>query len=141
MTVRSSLCLGFVGVALIAAGCDSKGGGAGDELDVTLHQDGIELSSSDVPPGDLAIIGTNEGSETHEFELFAVPDGVDVGDLPMDGDVARADENLEVIDEVEDIAPGTSAQLSVSLDPGEYAVICNLPGHYARGMHATFTVG
>jgi uncharacterized cupredoxin-like copper-binding protein len=47
---------------------------------------------------------------------------------------------LEVVDEVEDIAPGTSAPLNLTLDPGSYAVICNLPGHYANGMHTTFTV-
>jgi uncharacterized cupredoxin-like copper-binding protein len=65
---------------------------------------------------------------------------VDADDLPLDGDTARADELLEVIDEVEDIAPGTSATLNLNLDPGAYAVICNLPGHYASGMHAAFTV-
>jgi uncharacterized cupredoxin-like copper-binding protein len=69
-----------------------------------------------------------------------VPEGVDANALPLDGDTARADEMLEVIDEVEDIAPGTSASLNLSLDAGPYAVLCNLPGHYANGMHATFTV-
>ena len=51
-----------------------------------------------------------------------------------------ADELLEPVDEVEDIAPGTSASLSLDLEPGTYAVICNLPGHYANGMHTTFAV-
>ncbi|MGZ8592899.1 MAG: plastocyanin/azurin family copper-binding protein [Actinomycetota bacterium] len=46
-----------------------------------------------------------------------------------------------MIDEVEEIAPGTSATLNLDLDAGTYAVLCNLPGHYANGMHAAFTVG
>jgi uncharacterized cupredoxin-like copper-binding protein len=77
---------------------------------------------------------------THEFEVFVVPEGVDADNLPMDGDVATADETLEVVDEIEDIAPGTSATLNLNLDAGTYAVICNLPGHYANGMHTTFAV-
>ena len=47
----------------------------------------------------------------------------------------------EEIEEVEDIAPGVSQKLALDLAPGAYAVICNLPGHYGQGMHATFTVG
>jgi uncharacterized cupredoxin-like copper-binding protein len=82
----------------------------------------------------------NEGTATHEFEILRVPEGVDANALPMDGTTARADDLLVPVDEVEDIAPGTSATLSVELEPGTYAVICNLPGHYANGMHTTFTV-
>jgi uncharacterized cupredoxin-like copper-binding protein len=28
----------------------------------------------------------------------------------------------------------------VNLDAGSYVFICNLPGHYAQGMHASFSV-
>jgi uncharacterized cupredoxin-like copper-binding protein len=27
----------------------------------------------------------------------------------------------------------------VNLDAGSYVFICNLPGHYQQGMHASFT--
>jgi uncharacterized cupredoxin-like copper-binding protein len=30
--------------------------------------------------------------------------------------------------------------LTVDLDPGNYVVICNIPGHYAAGMHAELTI-
>jgi uncharacterized cupredoxin-like copper-binding protein len=131
------LALMAVPLALVAAAC-----GSGEEADVTvtMHDDGIELSTSSADAGDLTFEGVNEGSRTHEFEVFIVPEGVDANNLPMDGDVATADETLEVVDEIEDIAPGTSASLSLNLEPGTYAVICNLPGHYANGMHTTFAV-
>jgi uncharacterized cupredoxin-like copper-binding protein len=29
----------------------------------------------------------------------------------------------------------------VTLAPGHYVAICNLPGHYQRGMHVGFSVG
>ena len=123
---------------LVGASC---GGGGEADLVVTLRDDGIDLSVESLDAGDATLSGTNEGSLTHEFEVFSVPEGVDANALPLDGGVARADELLTVIDEVEDIAPGTSADLNLTLEPGSYAVICNLPGHYANGMHATFTVG
>ena len=47
---------------------------------------------------------------------------------------------MTVVDEVEDIVAGTTAELQLSLEPGTYAVICNLPEHYAQGMHASLTV-
>jgi uncharacterized cupredoxin-like copper-binding protein len=124
--------LGLVGVAC--------GGGGEADVTVTLRDDAIELSADAIEAGELTFEGVNEGTMTHEFEVFAVPEGVDANALPVEGGSAPADEMLEVIDEVEDIAPGTSADLSLTLDPGTYAVICNLPGHYANGMHATFAV-
>ncbi len=137
MNVRR-LWFALLGLGLVAVAC---GGGGGDaDLTVTLHDDGIALSETTLAAGELRFEGINEGTLTHEFEVFAVPEGVDANALPLDGDVARADEMLEVVDEVEDIAPGTSAGLSLDLEPGTYAVMCNLPGHYANGMHATFTV-
>jgi len=136
MRIRS-LMLPLAALALVAVGC--SGGGEAD-VTVTLRDDGITLSSDALVAGDLTFEGVNEGTETHEFEVFIVPEGVDADALPVEGDTAPADEMLEVVDEVEDIAPGTSGQLSLSLDPGNYAVICNLPGHYANGMHTSFTV-
>ena len=48
-------------------------------------------------------------------------------------------DGVEIVDEVEEIAPGTGAGLSVELQPGTYAVICNVAGHYEQGMFTTFT--
>ena len=127
----------IVGLVLLLVAC--SGGGDAD-VTVTMRDDGIDLSTETVTAGDLTFEGVNEGTMTHEFEVFGVPEGVDANNLPIEGDTAPADEMLEVIDEVEDIAPGTSATLNLSLDAGNYAVICNLPGHYANGMHSTFTV-
>ncbi|HET7236974.1 MAG TPA: plastocyanin/azurin family copper-binding protein [Actinomycetota bacterium] len=127
-------------VLVLALATACSGGGEAD-MSVTLRDDAITLSPEAVAPGPLTLEASNEGTKIHEFEVFAVPDGVDANALPVEGDTAPADEMLQVIDEVEDIAPGTSASLSVSLDPGSYAVICNLPDHYANGMHTTFTVG
>jgi len=126
----------LVGLGLLGAAC--AGGGDADVI-VTLHDDGITLSRESVAAGELRFEGVNQGSLTHEFEVFAVTEGVDANALPLDGDTAVTDA-LELKDEAEDVAPGTSAGLSLDLGPGTYVVMCNLPSHYANGMHATFTV-
>jgi uncharacterized cupredoxin-like copper-binding protein len=127
----------LVGIGLVAAACS----GTEPDVVVTMRDDAITLSNDSPAAGELTFEGVNEGTRTHEFEIFAVPEGVDANALPVEDNVALADEMLEVIDEVEDIAPGTSATLQVDLQPGNYAVLCNLSGHYANGMHTTFTVG
>ena len=50
------------------------------------------------------------------------------------------EDQIDLIDEVEDLAPGTSSSLDVNLDAGAYVLVCNLPAHYEQGMFAAFTV-
>jgi uncharacterized cupredoxin-like copper-binding protein len=132
-------------IGLVLAACSSddpsdqpaEGGVA-----VTLRDDGITLDPESVPAGEVAFTATNDGTMVHEFEVFTVPEGVDANALPVEDNVADAEgQGLEVVDEVEDIAPGTHAELSLDLDAGTYAVICYLSGHYANGMHGTLVVG
>jgi hypothetical protein len=56
---------------------------------------------------------------------------------------------MEVVDEIEDIPVGETPTLTVDLEPGAYALICNivqeepdgtLEAHYAEGMRTGFTV-
>jgi hypothetical protein len=43
------------------------------------------------------------------------------------------DEGVTLVDEIEDIAGGSSQSLTVNLDAGSYALICRLAGHYQQG--------
>ncbi|HTN25323.1 MAG TPA: hypothetical protein VL120_15145 [Solirubrobacteraceae bacterium] len=51
----------------------------------------------------------------------------------------KADETGNV-GEVGDVQPGATKTLVLTLKPGHYALICNLPGHYQAGQRADFTV-
>ena len=42
--------------------------------------------------------------------------------------------------QVEGIAAGETATLTVELEPGHYVIVCNLPVHYSKGMRADFDV-
>lgn len=38
------------------------------------------------------------------------------------------------------IEPGASSWTTVTLAPGRYELVCNLPGHYAAAMYTRLTV-
>jgi uncharacterized cupredoxin-like copper-binding protein len=128
---------------LLTLGASACSGSDSSEADmqIDLADFSIELSTDTLPPGDLTLSAENAGPTTHEFEVFSVPDGVDLDQIEIVDDVADVDAaGLVVIDEIEDIAAGTSAELSLNLEVGSYAIICNVSEHYAQGMHASFTV-
>lgn len=37
------------------------------------------------------------------------------------------------------LAPGATKSLALTLTAGKYQLMCNLPGHYALGLHVVFT--
>jgi uncharacterized cupredoxin-like copper-binding protein len=61
--------------------------------------------------------------------------------LPYDYVQARVpEEQLKVLGEATDLQPSASKTLEIALAPGSYLLICNVPGHYAAGMVAPFSV-
>jgi uncharacterized cupredoxin-like copper-binding protein len=127
--VRATL----LGLALAGVACS----GGGTAVHATLKDDSITIDPDSAAAGKISFDIRNDGTTTHEFEIFRTDLAPDA--LPTDGDVVD-DAGLQAVEEVEDVAPGTSAQLSVDLSPGSYVMICNLPEHYAKGMHSGFTV-
>ena len=48
---------------------------------------------------------------------------------------------LEVLLEISDVQPGQNGKGAISdLQPGTYAFICNIPGHYSSGTVGKFIV-
>lgn len=121
-------------VAILGAACDD---GDGDAIDVTLVDDGVTLSETEVSSGTLTFHTTNDGTQTHEIEVFEGEK--DPATLPIEDHVADT-EGWTLIDEIEDITPGASADLTLDLEAGTYQVVCNLPGHFENGMYSTLTV-
>jgi plastocyanin len=39
-----------------------------------------------------------------------------------------------------DVDPGSSGEVTLNLQPGQYEVICTIPGHAEEGMRGTVTV-
>ena len=61
--------------------------------------------------------------------------------LPYDYSKAKvAEDQIKVLGESGDLQPGASYAFDVTLVPGTYLLICNVPGHYAAGMVTPLTV-
>ncbi len=105
---------------------------------VTLKEMSVTTSQPLMRAGDVTFTITNAGTATHELVVIKtnVPEGGLVADPAKPGQVDESGSQGEA----EDIGAGNTATLTLTLAPGTYTLICNQPGHYAAGMHASFTV-
>jgi hypothetical protein len=127
----------------------STGCGTGDaaSVQVTLQEWAVGTDVTEAPAGPVTFNVTNIGPEDiHEFVVIRTD--LPFIDLPTD-DTGAVDESaggMVVIGEIEDIPVGTSQDLTLTLEPGAYALICNIyspeeaEAHYQMGMRASFTV-
>lgn len=120
----------LLAMAALVVSC-GMGARAGERTVVTarLEDHSIELSQDTISDGAVTFHVGNEGTMIHELEVFAA----DNADMPVVNSVADTT-GLRLIDEVEDIPPGTTRRLDLDPEPGHYVIICNLPGHYQAGM-------
>ena len=104
----------------------------------------IALSQSFAPQGKVSFIVTNEGQKKHEFVVLATKTlAADFSIGSFEGEANRINEDapgVTNVGETGDMEPGTQKMLTIDLASGHYAVVCNLPGHYAMGMHQDFWV-
>jgi uncharacterized cupredoxin-like copper-binding protein len=101
---------------------------------VALKEYSVSPTSTTGRAGRVTFNVRNAGAITHEFVVLRT--AKPAADL-LKG--ARADESGNV-GETGDLQPGQAKTISLKLKPGHYALICNLPGHYAAGQHTDFTV-
>jgi uncharacterized cupredoxin-like copper-binding protein len=126
-------------LALAAVGCSSSSSSAGEGGIAATEQDfSISVSPSSAAAGDISFTITNNGPSTHEFVIIKSDE--DPASLKVGDDETVPEDSLDVVDEQEEIAPGTAPTLTTNLEAGSYIFICNLPTHYEQGMHAGFTV-
>lgn len=123
-----------------AAGSSSAGQ---QDVAVTLNQWAIVPTSVTVPAGAITFSVSNVGTIPHEFVVLSTETAA--ADFPVtsfEGETNRFDEDAagENVGETGDMDPATTQSLTIDLQPGHYAFVCNLPGHYASGMHIDFTV-
>jgi len=108
-------------------------------IDVTLGQYEMALSRSSAKAGEITFHVHNDAELlVHEFVVVK-------SDLPADGLTVGPDgivdeSQMSVVDEIEDMEAGESGDLTVTLEPGHYILLCNIENHYGLGMHIDFTV-
>jgi uncharacterized cupredoxin-like copper-binding protein len=100
-----------------------------------------------VPHGTVSFVVTNGGSIDHEMVILPLPSSQAVGARAIGGD-AKIDETGSLGEASHSggagpgagIVPGASGWVTVTLAPGHYELVCNLPRHYMAGMHTQLTV-
>jgi uncharacterized cupredoxin-like copper-binding protein len=121
------------------AGCSS----GPSKVDVSLTTYVITLSTDSVKAGEVTFHVTNDATDlVHEFVIFKTDLPEDQLPLTAENIVDEAGAGITFINEVEDVEQGTSKDLTVTLEPGRYVLLCNTAenNHYMRGMHIVFTV-
>ena len=134
----SSLAIG-IAVIVAVAGCTAASAAAAKDVNVTETEFKLAADTTKVAAGSAKFTVSNKGLIAHEFVILKSEVAADALPKDADGKVAEGGALVKV-DEVEDVAPGTSKTLVVNLEPGKYVFICNLPGHYVGGMHGSFEV-
>ena len=102
---------------------------------------------STVAHGTVSFLVTNAGSVRHELVILPLPDNQIPGTRPIGGD-AKIEETASLGEASntcadgagQGILPGASGWVTITLPPGRYELVCNLPGHYAAGMYTQLTV-
>jgi uncharacterized cupredoxin-like copper-binding protein len=101
---------------------------------VTLSEFNVAPKPTQVASGRVTFNVSNAGRVEHEFVVLKT--SKPASDLLKNG---RADETGNV-GEIGSVKPGQTKALNLDLAAGHYALICNLPGHYAAGQYADLTV-
>lgn len=145
---------------LVAAGCggddsatsteaqttgEDQGGAAtvgGEAVRIAMGEFFFDPENASAKAGSTTISAPNEGSVEHELVLFKT--NLDPAGLPTSSngevDEEKLDAQAEEVGEIPDVEPGETGEASFDLQPGTYVMFCNLPAHYAQGMHGTLTV-
>lgn len=115
----------LAGVAsLLLAGCaGSDGETAGTVVKVTAGDDTCQVADRTLSAGAVTFQVENAGSEVTEVYVYG-----------RDGK-----EFDRIVDEVEDIGPGTSRDMTLELEAGSYEIACK-PGQTGDGIRTPITV-
>jgi uncharacterized cupredoxin-like copper-binding protein len=116
--------------------------GSGD-VAVTLSQWAVTPTATTVSAGSVTFTVKNDGTIPHEFVVLQTE--TPAGDFPIEsfeGESDRIDEDTAGtnVGETGDMDADSTKPLTIDLEPGHYALVCNLPAHYGQGMHTDFTV-
>jgi uncharacterized cupredoxin-like copper-binding protein len=107
----------------------------------------LSVDRATVPAGSVSFVATNFGGIDHELVVLPLGDNQRAGMRPIGAD-SKIDEEASLGEASasgaegagDGIRPGSSGWVTLTLAPGRYELVCNLPGHYGAGMSTELTV-
>jgi len=107
----------------------------------------LSADHATVPHGTVSFLVTNDGSIDHEMVLLPLAGSQTAGarSAGSDGKINEAGSLGEASktngsSAGDGIAPGASGWVTLTLAPGHYELVCNLPRHYRAGMYTQLNV-
>jgi len=108
---------------------------------------GLSVDHVTVPHGTVSFLVTNDGSIDHEMVVLPLATSQTAGARTAGGD-GKIDEagslgeasKTNGANAGDGITPGASGWVTVTLAPGQYELVCNLPRHYSAGMYTQLNV-
>jgi uncharacterized cupredoxin-like copper-binding protein len=106
---------------------------SGNAVAVTLAEYEIRPAVTTLSAGEVTFAIENVGATVHE--MVVVRTDVAIADMSVEGGVTNEEaQGMTPIGEVEDVESGESTDLVLTLEPGRYVLLCNLPRHFEQGM-------
>jgi len=124
-----------IGFGMMSPGMMGRGGGQG-----MMGMMAIRADKTSAKAGSVTFDVTNwSRSVVHEMLVLAV----DSPDAPLPYDFSKQiipEDQVKALGETNELQPNGSKSIELTLAPGNYLLVCNVPGHYAAGMVLAFTV-
>jgi uncharacterized cupredoxin-like copper-binding protein len=132
-------------IAIVTIGLGACSSGGGTTVNVAEGDFTLKPDVASVAAGTVKFKVQNNGGFTHELVVVKVADASALPTKP-DGEVDETKiPAAQKIGQVQDVFPGKSKTLKLTLEAGKYVLFCNLVDgkaavHFKKGMHADFTV-
>ncbi|MDT0264511.1 hypothetical protein [Jatrophihabitans lederbergiae] len=107
----------------------------------------LQATPATEPAGPISLVVSNVGWRTHELVIFPLTAGAVAGQRVAGpgGKVSETGSMGEASSSCgsgagNGLVSGTVGWVTVTLAAGRYELVCNLPNHYADGMHQELTI-
>lgn len=108
---------------------------------------GLDASPAIISSGKVNIVVTNMGMRAHELVVLPLAAGQNAGERIVGAD-GKVDETASLGEASNNCASGSGEGIrsgsrgwtTLTLAPGRYEFVCNLPNHYSAGMYQVVVV-
>lgn len=108
----------------------AQGGADAADVNVKLGEMYVKTDKPSAKAGKVTFAVINEGQSMHGLAIVKAPAKADGGMLDESAFLARG----------KDLMGGDTETITADLQPGDYELVCLVPGHYMAGQKLAFTV-
>ncbi|MCH8025343.1 MAG: hypothetical protein IH866_00990 [Chloroflexi bacterium] len=114
---------------------------AGSEVDVRLFEWTVDAGVESVAAGTVTFNAANIGGIGHNLVVIRSDLAADALPVIKGGGVDEASSAIEVVGKIEELEPGLDESMVLDLEPGVYALICNIVDEDDAGRRSHYQLG